>query len=79
MRCISVTILLGLLGAHVRKGRESATFEYDPGWFENVDRFSLEPALTQAEIDRMASAFEHEDLKAAGRRSDSVSTNKRDH
>ncbi len=38
--------LAGRLWAHVRKGRESATFEYDPGWFENVDRFSLEPALT---------------------------------
>jgi len=37
--------LAGRLWAHVRKGRESATFEYDPGWFENVDRFSLEPAL----------------------------------
>ena len=38
--------LAGRLWVHVRKGRESATFEYDPGWFENVDRFSLEPALT---------------------------------
>ncbi len=38
--------LAGRLWARVRKGRESATFEYDPGWFENVDRFSLEPALT---------------------------------
>ena len=38
--------LAGRLWARVRKGRESATFEYDPGWLENVDRFSLEPALT---------------------------------
>ncbi len=38
--------LAGRLWARVRKIRESATFEYDPGWLENVDRFSLEPALT---------------------------------
>lgn len=38
--------LAGRLWARVRNGRESATFEYDPGWLENVDRFSLEPALT---------------------------------
>ena len=38
--------LTGRLWAHVRKGRQSATFEYHPGWIENVDRFSLEPALT---------------------------------
>ncbi len=30
----------------MRKGKESATFEYDPGWLEYADRFSLEPALT---------------------------------
>jgi serine/threonine-protein kinase HipA len=38
--------LAGRLWARVRKGRESASFEYHPGWLENVDRFSLEPALT---------------------------------
>ncbi len=38
--------LAGRLWARVRKGRESATFEYDPGWLEYTDRFSLEPALT---------------------------------
>ncbi len=38
--------LAGRLWARVRKGRESDTFEYDPGWLENDDRFSLEPALT---------------------------------
>ncbi len=37
--------LVGRLWARVRKGRESASFEYDPGWLEYVDRFSLEPAL----------------------------------
>lgn len=39
-------LLVGRLWAHVRKGRESATFEYDPSWLEYADRFSLEPALT---------------------------------
>ena len=38
--------LAGRLWARVRKGRESATFEYHPDWLEYVDRFSLEPALT---------------------------------
>ncbi|WP_419603151.1 type II toxin-antitoxin system HipA family toxin [Thiolapillus sp.] len=38
--------LAGRLWARTRKGRESATFEYDPGWLEFADRFSLEPALT---------------------------------
>jgi len=38
--------LVGRLWARVRKGRESATFEYDPSWLEYADRFSLEPALT---------------------------------
>ena len=38
--------LTGRLWARVRKGKQSATFEYHPGWLENVDRFSLEPALT---------------------------------
>ncbi len=38
--------LAGRLWARMRKGRESATFEYDSRWLENVDRFSLEPALT---------------------------------
>ena len=39
-------LLVGRLWARVRKGRESATFEYDPGWLEYANRFSLEPALT---------------------------------
>ena len=37
--------LLGRLWARTRKSKESATFEYDPGWLEYADRFSLEPAL----------------------------------
>ncbi len=38
--------LIGRLWARVRKGRESASFEYDQTWLEYIDRFALEPALT---------------------------------
>lgn len=41
--------LVGRLWAHVRKGRESATFEYDPGWLQSPERFALEPALQLGE------------------------------
>lgn len=37
--------LVGRLWARARKGRESATFEYDRGWLAYAGRFSLEPAL----------------------------------
>ncbi len=37
--------LAGRLWARVRKGSESASFEYDPGWLAYAERFSLEPAL----------------------------------
>jgi serine/threonine-protein kinase HipA len=37
--------LVGRLWGRTRKGRESATFEYDTGWLAHPDRFSLEPAL----------------------------------
>lgn len=37
--------LVGRLFAHVRRGRESATFEYDDAWLANDERFALEPAL----------------------------------
>jgi serine/threonine-protein kinase HipA len=37
--------LVGRLWARVRKDTESATFKYDPGWLEQGERFSLEPAL----------------------------------
>ena len=37
--------LVGRLWARVRKDKESATFEYEPGWLEHRERFSLEPAL----------------------------------
>jgi serine/threonine-protein kinase HipA len=37
--------LTGRLWAHVRKGRESATFEYDDAWLDHTERFALEPAL----------------------------------
>ena len=37
--------LVGRLWGRARKGRESATFEYDRGWLARPDRFALEPAL----------------------------------
>ncbi|HEY7993577.1 MAG TPA: type II toxin-antitoxin system HipA family toxin [Candidatus Eremiobacteraceae bacterium] len=37
--------LVGQLWSRVRRGSESATFKYDPGWVRSEDRFSLEPAL----------------------------------
>ncbi len=44
---ISGTLYLaGRLWAHVRRGRESATFEYDTNWLTYANRFALEPALT---------------------------------
>lgn len=38
-------VQVGRLWARMRKGRDSATFEYDEGWFGRHDRFALEPAL----------------------------------
>lgn len=38
--------LAGRLWSRVRKGRESASFEYDAGWLANANRFALEPILT---------------------------------
>ena len=38
-------MLVGRLWARVRKGRESATFEYDDTWLKHPQRFALEPAL----------------------------------
>lgn len=37
---------VGRLWARDRKGKESATFEYDATWLANPLRFPLEPALT---------------------------------
>jgi serine/threonine-protein kinase HipA len=37
---------VGSLWARTRKGRETATFEYDRRWLNSRDAFSLEPALT---------------------------------
>ena len=37
--------LVGRLWARLRRGREGATFEYDPVWREHAERFALEPAL----------------------------------
>jgi len=40
-----VPLLAGRLWTHVRRGRESATFEYDRSWLGRAEKFSLEPAL----------------------------------
>lgn len=36
---------VGRLWAHVRRGKESATFEYEKAWLSGAERFALEPAL----------------------------------
>jgi serine/threonine-protein kinase HipA len=41
--------LAGHLWSHTRKGKESATFEYDKTWLSNPNRFSFDPLLTLAE------------------------------
>lgn len=38
-------VLVGRLWSRIRKGRESASFEYDAGWLARPDRFALEPTL----------------------------------
>jgi serine/threonine-protein kinase HipA len=40
-----VNYLVGRLWCHSRKGRESASFEYDQVWLDHPERFALEPAL----------------------------------
>ena len=40
------TILVGRMWARARRGKESATFEYEGAWLRHVERFALEPALT---------------------------------
>lgn len=42
----SVPHLVGRVWARSRKGKESATFEYDAEWLSSPFRFALEPALT---------------------------------
>jgi serine/threonine-protein kinase HipA len=39
------TIPVGRLWAHVSKGRERATFQYDEAWLRHPSRFALQPAL----------------------------------
>ncbi len=49
MDLLKTTIRVGTLYPHVRRGRESATFEYDKDWLRNPVRFPLEPALSLGE------------------------------
>ncbi len=37
--------LVGRLWVHARKGRQGASFQYEPEWLKCAQRFSLEPAL----------------------------------
>lgn len=39
------TLPVGRLWFHQRKGRESASFEYEESWLAHSERFALEPAL----------------------------------
>jgi serine/threonine-protein kinase HipA len=43
---VGIQHFVGRLWARTRKGKESATFEYDKTWLAHADRFALEPALT---------------------------------
>lgn len=38
-------VIVGRLWSRVRKGRESATYEYHPTWLARPDKFALEPNL----------------------------------
>ncbi len=42
-------VRVGKLWFHSRKGRESASFEYDKRWLEYPEKFALEPALKLTE------------------------------
>ena len=42
-------IRVGKLWCHIRKGRESASFEYDKTWLGHPEKFALEPALKLTE------------------------------
>lgn len=39
-------VLVGRLWSRIRKDKESAAFEYAPGWLARPDRFALEPSLS---------------------------------
>jgi serine/threonine-protein kinase HipA len=41
-------VLVGRMWSRSRRGRETATFEYDAAWLASHERFALEPALTLA-------------------------------
>ncbi|MBA3751599.1 type II toxin-antitoxin system HipA family toxin [Candidatus Dependentiae bacterium] len=43
------TIRVGILWFNIRKGRESASFEYDSTWLQHPEKFALEPSLRLTE------------------------------
>jgi len=38
-------IRIGLMARIARKGKETVSFEYDPGWIASKESFSIDPAL----------------------------------
>jgi serine/threonine-protein kinase HipA len=40
-----VPTLVGHLWSRLRRGKESASFEYEPAWLSNRERYALEPSL----------------------------------
>jgi hypothetical protein len=66
---------VGRLWARARGNKESASFEYEGSWLRRRDVFGVDREAAakcrvgKTEIERMASAFEHEDSKAAVGRS----------
>lgn len=40
------SLRLGLLRRQMSRRGETVTFEYDPTWLKDANRFSIEPALT---------------------------------
>ena len=36
---------IGIMRRHDGRGRQSVTFEYDPGWIRDDTRFSIDPTL----------------------------------
>ena len=46
---VDKNILVGKLWCHSKKGKESASFEYDKTWLAHPEKFALEPVLKLTE------------------------------
>lgn len=53
-------VFVGRLSARMRRGRDSANLEYDNEWLGRAH-----VGLTHGQSERMASAFEHDDIRSA--------------